>query len=483
MKEKKFLKKINSRDNKNGDLTYGYVSRLLRDNTKIAKPKNIFKKFFNYQKTQKSAVDIVKDNFIYILENTNAKQKENLLELIINNEELNSIIEENFKFILVDLKKDNYSEQYAPCFFNLYYSLLDNKEEFLDNNIDLILENVDPFWLLEIVPKIKGVSKEIDEKLNNKLENSKQDICKKMLMVDISEESKELAQVNEQDYNDYASTIRIMIEELLQSENKKWIDIKFINKGGFSSIYKIGEKVLKIGDPRVTYNVKNNERLNQPLVRANIKAKDTGKIFGCIEIANSVYTYFSRQEKEDIDVLYNIYKELRDEGIIWTDVKWENVGRLKNYNIPTLNKEEVYVEPNSVGFDKKNSKVLGKGDLVILDIDFLNNDNIDPEKKYYGADTFSDEFNMRYKKEREELPSKTLNRNKVKNLILELRTEDTLSATALMIADITLMTDLEFKEFLENNNTIGEVEKALKKKLDEIRKKYENKKREIELEK
>ena len=67
-----------------------------------------------------------------------------------------------------------------------------------------------------------------------------------------------------------------------------------------------------------------------------------------------------------------MYKELRNSGIIWTDARGANAGRLINPNTKTLNGEYFDVSPNAVGFDKKSENTeLQLGDIVILDTDYI----------------------------------------------------------------------------------------------------------------
>lgn len=61
--------------------------------------------------------------------------------------------------------------------------------------------------------------------------------------------------------------------------------------------------------------------------------------------------FFSEKEQDD-EKLYQIYKELRDSGIVWIDAKWENVGKLLDDNVTKWRGQVIDVAPNSVGFSK-----------------------------------------------------------------------------------------------------------------------------------
>ena len=74
---------------------------------------------------------------------------------------------------------------------------------------------------------------------------------------------------------------------------------------------------------------------------------------------------------------YLIYKELRNDGIIWIDAKRENLGRLEKDNIAHFN-EPLYVRNETVGYIPETlhkDEPLSKGSLVIIDTDFLFREN------------------------------------------------------------------------------------------------------------
>ena len=48
-------------------------------------------------------------------------------------------------------------------------------------------------------------------------------------------------------------------------------DIKYIDRGGYSKAYKIGDYVLKIGDERANEVMPNHPRILQPIIRLRIK--------------------------------------------------------------------------------------------------------------------------------------------------------------------------------------------------------------------
>ena len=178
-----------------------------------------------------------------------------------------------------------------------------------------------------------------------------------------------------------------MIDELLESEGVQYTDINYLGAGSSSTVYEIGNKVLKIGSLRNVYKIPNHPRILQPLIRLNLVDERWENMeFACVEIMDKVKRI--EEEATHTEELYKIYKELRDSGIIWTDARPTNLGRLLKRNVPTLNGEEMDVEPKSVGFTNgQNTETLPEGELVILDTDYIySSDDPDiywPNNEYY----------------------------------------------------------------------------------------------------
>ncbi len=213
------------------------------------------------------------------------------------------------------------------------------------------------------------ISEEVEEKLNKKLESQKQEIASEMLSnISLTGKSEKAKQ---QLINDYIPTITRIIEELLGDQNVRMVDIEAIGTGTYSKVYQVKDKVLKIGKPRETYKIPNHPRILQPLTRTNlIDERDENKIFGCIEIADRVDKL--QEEELQIEKLYQVYKELRDDGIVWTDARFANVGKLRSRNMPKLNGKDMDVDPVAVGMDKETKeRILEAGEWVVIDTDFI----------------------------------------------------------------------------------------------------------------
>ena len=129
------------------------------------------------------------------------------------------------------------------------------------------------------------------------------------------------------------------------------------------------------------------------MYRDEILDKDDKDFLFCIEITEFVDT--KNITKEDV---YFIYKELRGCGFVWTDCKEDNIGRL-------LKDNKVYfkgidkVDKNATGYINDNIEILKKGDLVIIDNDYIYNEEDFFNNNHLVTSGYFYEFEQRYRNE------------------------------------------------------------------------------------
>lgn len=193
---------------------------------------------------------------------------------------------------------------------------------------------------------------------------------------------------NNKDFKVGIDTIKIIIKELCQNENKTYGDIEYLGKGTFSYVLAVGDKVLKIGIKRYTDSFPNNPYIITPLLRESIKINEENKIF--LEVTERVDTKTEVTTEE----LYQLYKKIRALGLVWTDVAKRNVGRLKKDNIVHWN-TPLYPTDEALELKKYiNASQLKKGDLIILDADHIY--------EGYKYNLTNKEFEDRYQEELKE---------------------------------------------------------------------------------
>ena len=256
-------------------------------------------------------------------------------------------LEENGISIWKELNSEN-SEKSKEKAKEFIRTLFDSKNiNFLNNNIDELLQNTNIdnaneiynyYKLLQMYDKFNDENKPIIDKFY--------DVHKREIAKNILQGKKQFnPKYKEEDIEKYADTMVQLLDELMESEDCRFSDVKMIGAGGYSNVYAIGDKILKIGEPRATYNVPNHKRIAQPFYRGNFE-NENGEPFACIEISEAVRVTDDLGGKA-----YEIYKELRDCGIIWADPKSANLGVLKNSNQPIYNGEIFEPNPQFNGLD------------------------------------------------------------------------------------------------------------------------------------
>lgn len=280
--------------------------------------------------------------------------------------------------------------------------------EVIKESIDYIIseDNIENFWAYFV--SIKGKNADIDHLINEKL-NSSDNIFAKAIVHNylLKKENENYKwrvddnpneEITEESKKNLAITLGYVIKELLDETNSNYTDINYVDAGVFSEVYKIGNKVFKIGDKLNQYEIPNHRRLLQPIARANYTLKN-GNVIACIQVTPAVDTYFSNEEKTD-EKLYEIYKELRNDGIIWIDAKWENLGKLLDDNVTKWRGKRVEISPQSVGLDKKYvGEPLRKGNIVIIDLDMIYREE-NPNIPWVKMSDISKEFEERYLEEK-----------------------------------------------------------------------------------
>ena len=190
--------------------------------------------------------------------------------------------------------------------------------------------------------------------------------------------------------------IRLLILDIMRNEKVNFSDITF-SEGGYSNVFFIGDKVVKIGN-RETKRFPNNPYIVAPLLRKELKSNGRSCF---IEVTERVDTSTPANKEE----LYQLYKKLRDLGLIWTDIKNENVGRLRKENVIHWNENlNPSLEVLTFSSERGNS-TLKAGDLVILDADFIFDEkahHID----YANRRDINNEFEKRYEQEKKEETAK-----------------------------------------------------------------------------
>lgn len=296
-------------------------------------------------------MDLSKTFYLNILNNLNAERQGEFLKLLAENKR-------DIPYSAIEYKENN--------------------KQIIYNNISLFIENAQNLYtLMDFVKDRPAAFSQVKDYIDNN-----EDKAINSIFCEIKIEDSTLREI-----------IKLMILDIMKNENIKFSDITY-NGGGFSRVLLIGDKVIKLGD-RFTKSFPNNPYIVAPLLRKELKVNDENCF---VEVTERVDT----STKPSSEELYKLFKNLRNLGLIWTDIKEENVGRLKRKNIIHW-QENLNPSEEVLGFStKRGETILEEGDLVILDADFIYDEN-DPNINYSNNKILTDEFEKRYQSEKKEL--------------------------------------------------------------------------------
>lgn len=161
-----------------------------------------------------------------------------------------------------------------------------------------------------------------------------------------------------------------LIKDVMRIEKATIGDMN-INNGAFSRVLIIKDKVIKSGKKN-TKKIPYHKRLLQPIVKQTIKSLDNDEDFDYIEVyerTDDIPWSFNNKE-----IIYPIFKEMLEDGVLCGDPSLDNFGKLIKPNkiyydaetegefIANLESVDLYGVPDY-------NQVLGEGDLVIRDLD------------------------------------------------------------------------------------------------------------------
>lgn len=271
---------------------------------------------------------------------------------------------------------------------DIHYLLIEykgNNRQIIYDNLTLFIENAQNLYaLMQFVKDKPDALSQVKRYIDDNEEKAMNSIfCE----TDRLEKIKEPAMME---------IIKLIILDVMKNENVGFSDITY-NGGGFSRILLIGDKVIKLGD-RFTKKFPNNPYIVSPLLRKEFEINNS-KCF--VEVTERVDT----SKRPSNEELYQLFKNIRNLGLIWTDIKAVNVGRLNKKNIIHW-RDKLEPTEEILGLaTKRGTTILEEGDLVVLDADFIYDEN-DPNINYVDQKSTFDEFEKRYQSEKRILKAK-----------------------------------------------------------------------------
>lgn len=382
MNKKQFKKKLNNK------ISYSDIRKFIISQEKFGKFNG--KIFSRFRKQEVSCKDFIIENYNKIIEKLDTEDLFDTLLMLKYEYGIQYLSKDNFFQIWNKYNLTNKDESYMHLRGFVTDFITHSKEnvDFIRSNVDNILETISPDMFVDMSQIFKKISKDeelttLKNKLNKYYAENKEGVVKSII------ESSTYTSLD-----DYVPTMVQIFDELFESEKCKFADMKVLGQGTFSKVFGVGEKVVKIGKTSPTFNIPNHRRVLQPLIRTNFIQK--GKEKATIEICEKVDTNLTEKDLDE-ENLYRIYKELREEGIIWTDLAKRNLGKLTKPNYTYLNGEIITPDSKSRGFDKNiTENVLDAGELVIIDNGYMY---LEDDKNISWKST-PQSFEKRYQKEK-----------------------------------------------------------------------------------
>ena len=354
-----------------------YLCNYFKDNKNFQK--QFVKNLNNFR--FKTYLDLVWDMF-----KTTFKSKEEynafLTEKLFNDLTKEYLDLRFYNYLYDEIKDKNKKEMYLTICLNnnidiSSFNITDSDSFIIKKNIDKIYDNSTNVFFLKKILINNNLMSEL-KYINNKIDNN----------IDILIESiiNDLGFVKEENKKDIFELLKLITIDICNNENCKYSDIKQIGDGYYNKCYKINNKILKIGKVRETINIIDNPYIIKPLLRKKYK---------------DIFLEVSERALNDITIsntqMYKIYKELRNYGIIWTDVEKENFGKLLKDNNIYWKQNLMYNPKNSsIKTNTNPKKTLKRGDYVILDNDYLYNEN---NKDISFPSTISKVFEIKFLRE------------------------------------------------------------------------------------
>lgn len=343
MNERKFLKRINHKLNKDGSFTHLEVHDLLMKNQMVvnSKKRNMLGRVFAKFRKTKPAEQIISDNFETIMNKTNGQQIELLCKMLMQNETVAPIIFDNFDILLNRINNLDVDTYMVSSIFRMVMKM-PNSKELIEENMNTIIQKTSGENIFKVTQELKGISENIDDTLNEALENQELDVARYILDSATTCHATNYKKVDDVLLDEYSEKLLSLMNKVLQDEQVQMIDINELGRGSYSKVLQIGEKVLKVGAPREIGQIPKHPRILQPLLETNFM-DSKNQVFACIELSTKAEKL--KEEDYQEDKLYELYQYLRDDGIIWTDVKFENIGKIDG-KLVVIDRDFIYKEGN-----------------------------------------------------------------------------------------------------------------------------------------
>ena len=126
-----------------------------------------------------------------------------------------------------------------------------------------------------------------------------------------------------------------------------------LGHGTNSCAYRVENKVIKVGLSKLNRLIFEHPNIIRVYFKDNIELLHNDNI---IRVGIEIQDLATPNDSNDVNKLYNIYKNLRDAGILWTDIKLDNVGQYNN--------KLVVIDTDDCYFINGNEKIWYNNDIA-----------------------------------------------------------------------------------------------------------------------
>lgn len=192
------------------------------------------------------------ENFDYLIMNVNSNNFARFLNYISLEAVLSDNILKKAPTFMKRFKNGGISDECQETLFEIL-TFLPGYKKFFQKNIRNIIESISPGILFEKASLLKEISPRYSRKINDIINLNQDKICRHILLKGVFK-NKNKDSISIKDINDYSLTLQILFREVLKSEGKQFCDVQKIGEGVYSQTFRVGDKVIKVGAPRETYN-------------------------------------------------------------------------------------------------------------------------------------------------------------------------------------------------------------------------------------
>lgn len=337
---------------------------------------------------------LLQENYQTIIEECSNTDLIPMVNVMYQHEEMKKTIKDHY---LLLIQKCKTLKEFTELLMMEYF---DNKRYFNDN-LTMILGNIPNEYIFALLTGI-GMEKTLIKIRKNFFKEENQDIINKFLIENKKEYIEFLFFPNNEKKTKQEEILMDLsidlIEEILAHENLEYKDIKWVGKGTYSKVIQIGSKIIKIGKKRRSYEIPYDKTILSPIIRIDLSK--ISNVNTTIEVMENVSTNFSLSKEE----LYQFYVSLREKGIVFADIKPQNLGILLKDNKIYWNKNLSLDNENRGIYHTIQEEPLKKGSIVILDTDYLYTEEdyqkLVNEGKFCWGSKYAIEFEEEYQKQK-----------------------------------------------------------------------------------